>query len=267
MATKATGLWWSTPSARVRGAEVWLPRLVLWGAILAAWEWYGRQVGSFYFTTVGATAEAVVRIFTDQQIYRTLAGSLVHMVAGFALAASVGIGAGTLMGISRRAEHVLDPYVNLLLVSAVSTLLPLLIVLFGPGLPFRVAVVFLFAVPNITVNVAAGVRSVDPGLVETARAFGASRWQVARHVLVPAATPLVVAGLRIGLARAISGMVAAELWVIHGTGALLKAFAEQRKLDYFFALMLAIMVVAVAANALLRLAEARVAPWAGRARS
>src|SRR5690606_27400080 len=101
----------------------------------------------------------------------------------------------------------------------------------GTDLFFRVVVVFLFAFYYPLVNTAAGVRQTEGGLRDLAATMCMSRLTTFRKVVLPAVVPYVLVGVRLGLAAAVQGMVIAELWVLTGTGEVLKNLAQFRRLD------------------------------------
>jgi NitT/TauT family transport system permease protein len=192
----------------------------------------------------------------------TLAVSLEHLLIGFALAAAVGIPLGIAMGRSFVADQLIGMYVRGLFVTSLAAVLPLLIIVFGVSLRFRIAVVFLFAVFFIVVNTAAGARAVPAALMRTAEAFGVSPLRRFTTVVLPSAVPYIVVGLRLGVANAFSGMVLAELWVKRGTGASLAGLGANRDLPRFFALVLLITAIAALFAYGIRAAERRLMPWA-----
>ncbi len=190
-----------------------------------------------------------------------MAGSLSQLLVGFVLAVIVGLPLGLVIGGSRVGEAAFGHYVNALYVTSKEALLPLLIILLGVGFEYRVGVVFLFSVLYMIVSVAAGMRDVDPNLLETARSFGASRAQVGRFVAMPSMVPFIFAGLRLAYGFAIKGMILAELWVLGGTGRLLADLGLNRDLDQYFAAAVIIALVGVAGSWGLQMMERRVAPW------
>jgi NitT/TauT family transport system permease protein len=131
------------------------------------------------------------------------------------------------------------------------------------GLAARVFIVVLFAVVFITINTRAGVRCVEPTLIEMAKSFGASESQIWRRIIVPGALPAMFAGLRIGLGRAITGMVMVELILVaSGLGRLLLEFSGRMQSDLVFATVLAVIIEALTALSAMQMIERRVAPWA-----
>ncbi len=191
----------------------------------------------------------------------TLAGSLKQMLVGFGLAAAVGIPVGLVMGMWRVLDYVVGMYVNALFVMSLVALLPVLIIVFGVDLFFRISVVFLFSVFFIILATADGVREVDRGLLRTATSFNAGPIRRFTTVVVPSSLPFIVACLRLGLANAFSGMILAELWVVRDTGELLLQLGHNRDLPKFFALTLAVTLTASLAAALLKALERRLTPW------
>jgi ABC-type nitrate/sulfonate/bicarbonate transport system permease component len=234
----------------------WLHRAVVWGGLVGVWYALAVWKGPFFMATPAATVRGLGRLASEGYL-PTVATSLRQLSVGFGLAVAFGIPVGLLMGSARAVDDFLAPYVNTLFVTSKEALLPFLITLFGVALEFRVAVVFLFAVFFIIMNTAAGVRGVDAGLLETARAFRVPRRRILTKVVLPASLPYVIAGLRLGLATAIKGMVIAELWVTAGVGLLLKNFGAFRRLDMFFALSIVIIAIGVVSTSLLRLLERR----------
>jgi ABC-type nitrate/sulfonate/bicarbonate transport system permease component len=133
----------------------------------------------------------------------------------------------------------------------------------GLGLASQVLIVVLFALIYIVVNTRAGVRGVDPTLIEMARSFGANEAQVWWRILIPGAVPAILAGLRIGLGRAVNGMVVAELLLVAtGIGNLLLEYRAAFEGGKLFATVLAISLEAIVLLALMRALESWLAPWA-----
>jgi NitT/TauT family transport system permease protein len=187
---------------------------------------------------------------------------MTHLLMGFGLAALVGIPVGMAMGRSFVIDQVVGMYVRGLFVTSLAAVLPLLIIVFGVDLRFRIAVVFLFSVFFIVVNVAAGARAVPRQLMRTAEAFCISPLRRFTTIVLPSSLPYVVVGLRLGIANAFTGMVLAELWVSRGTGAVLEGLGRNRDLPPFFAMVLLVTLLAALSAFAIRAAERRLMPWA-----
>lgn len=212
--------------------------LILWQAV-ALWK------GPTWTPTVQAIMGAMVEVFTEGY-YLTVLESLETMFAGFLLTILIGIPIGVLMGVSRIADDFFSPWVMTLFSSPKEALLPLLIILFGVGFEYRVSIVVLFALFFVIMNTAAGVQYADKQLLETARAFCTPRWRFATRILIPAAAPFVVAGIRLGLGMAFKAMVIAELWISTGTGGLIEQVGSNRELDLFYAIAWLLVGLAIA---------------------
>jgi ABC-type nitrate/sulfonate/bicarbonate transport system permease component len=263
----------ATPAAapgrrRLRGAteNKWVQRAIVWGALLALYEVAAIAAGDFYLPRLGQIAGGFVEIVEDGRI-PTILESLQHLVVGFALATAVGIPLGMAMGRSFIVDQVVGMYARGLFVTSLAALLPLLIILFGVGFRFQVAVVFLFSVFFIIVNTAAGARDVPRPLMRTAEAFCVGRLRRFTTVVLPSSLPYIVVGLRLGVANAYTGMVLAELWVGEGTGGILEALGQNRDLPPFFALALIVTGLAAFSSFAIRVIERRLMPWAEEVRS
>jgi NitT/TauT family transport system permease protein len=201
--------------------------------------------------------------FRSGELWQPLYVSNQSMALGYILSVAVGLPLGLAAGRSRMLDRIMDPYIAILIAVPIAPLIPIVIVAIGLGLSARVFIVFLFTFIFILVNTRAGVRKVDPSLVEMAKAFGASEMEVWRLVVVPSAVPAIFAGLRIGLNRAIAGMVIVELLLIAvGIGRLLLETSGRLHGDLLFGLVIAIILEAQILLSLMRLAERKVAPWA-----
>jgi NitT/TauT family transport system permease protein len=145
------------------------------------------------------------------QIWNDLWVSGQELILGFVLAIVLGLPIGMLMGWYRRFNFALDPFVTFFNAIPRISLTPLLIIWFGIGINSKIAVVFLGALFAIIINTAVGVRNLDPALIKAARSFGANDMQLFRTIVLPGCVPFILAGFRLGLAHALTGVVVAEL--------------------------------------------------------
>ncbi len=225
-----------------------------------------RRLDSLLLPSFTETLRALAQLVGSPLLWEAMWISNQAMLLGFALAALVGILLGLLIGRWRSAERFLDPYLSILLVTPKSALMPLVIMATGLGLASRVMVTFTFAVVSITVNVRAGVRAIDPAWIEMARSFGASELQVWRKVLLRGALPAILTGLRLGLARSVSGMITLELtFVALGLGRLLLGFEETLRSASLYATVLVVIAEAVMLLQAFEWLERKMAPWTQQA--
>lgn len=247
-------------------------RLLKWGgraAILVAgallWEWLAGRSSSLMVPAFTGTVESLIGLLGSEAFWRAMALSNQAMLAGYAVAAGVGIAAGLAMGRWRVADELLDPYLSILLVTPMSAAIPVLIMLMGLGLESRVAVVFLFGLPAITVHTRAGIRAVEPAWTEMARGFGAGEGQVWRKVLLRGASPAILEGLRLGLVRSVTGMIATELLLVAvGLGRLLLDYQARFEAGPLCAVVVLVVGEAVILARLGEKAVMRLFPWVGR---
>ena len=242
-------------------------QLLLLAAILAAWEWYGRRASNFEFAPPSRIIAAARDMVETGELQRAVATSLEALLIGFALAAVVGITVGFAMGWWKTLGRTLDPFVSAMYVFPIVALVPAMIIWFGLDLQARVIVIFLFAVFEILISAYAGVKNVDPYVIDVARTFGARRPDLVRKVVFPAALPFVFTGLRMGMSRGIKGMITAEiLFAVVGLGRLIVENATLFRMDRVLAVALTIAVIGVALTGILQFVERRVVRWRSESR-
>jgi NitT/TauT family transport system permease protein len=210
------------------------------------WEILGRQQPLFASYPSAIAAAAVDLAFRDDRLVQALGSTLTGMAVGFAIATVAGVAIGLAMATIWLVDVVLDPYVNALYATPRVALIPLLVLWAGVGFELRVTVVVLSAIFPIIINVYAGVREVSPEYLDTARVFVASRRQTISTVVIPAALPFIFAGLRIGAARALTGITVAEMTAaVTGVGALLLTFSRTFATDRLFVVVVMIGILGI----------------------
>src|SRR5262249_49886746 len=184
------------------------------------------------------------------------------LAIGYALAIVVGIGVGIAMGRSPVTQKVLDPYVNFFQATPLIALVPLVVIWFGVGLKARVAVTFMLAVWSIIINTARGVAETPKNLRDAGRIYKLSRRQTIVSVALPNAVPSIFAGLRIGLGKALIGMVIAQMEIsVTGLGGLVINYGNAFKTAYLLAAIVTASLVGVIAAAILELVRRWAFPW------
>lgn len=241
----------------------WGLRALSLAGAASLWEFFGRTQHSLLLPTFTDTIGALIGLLGTRELWEALWVSNQAMVLGFSAAASIGILLGLCMGRWHLAETLLDPYLSILLVTPMSALIPIMIMMTGLGILTRVLIVFSFAVVVITVNTRAGLKTLDPNWIEMARSFGASEWLLWRKILLRGALPAIMTGLRLGMARAITGMVFVELLLLAlGLGRLILDFQGNFESADLYATVFVIVAEAVILMQVLKWLEQRVAPWA-----
>lgn len=205
---------------------------------------------------------AFVTLTGAGQLQRHLLTTLTELFYGFTLAVAAGLLLGYLMGSSRALNDILEPWIAAFYSIPIITIVPILIIWFGVGLLSKVVVIFLIAVVAVMLNTAAGVNTVDRGLLEVAAAFRLTPFQTALKVKLPSALPHVLTGIRLAVGRALLGVTIAELLAsTSGLGFLLKETAESYETASLFVAIVLLGAMGVTSFLLIRKFEQWVAPW------
>ena len=223
---------------------------------LVVWQIVGKREGDFFLAPPTSVVGAFGDVIRNGELADAVGSTAVGIVLGFAIAAVLGVTIGTLMGTSRAVAATLNPFVSAGYVIPEAAMVPLLIIWFGLGTTPRVIAVVLFAVFEIIVSTYAGVRNVDAALSEVARSFGAGPVQVFRRVVLMAALPYIFAGLRMGAARAVKGMVVAELlFAATGIGGAIETSANAYRTDKVMVYVIVITVLGIGFAGLVQAVE------------
>lgn len=180
---------------------------------LLLWEWVGTSglINPLFVSAPSKIGLAAFKMFSEGSIWNDIYVSGTEFVLGFAVAIVIGIPFGMLLGWYRTFNYIFDPFVSALNAAPRVALIPLLIIWFGIGIWSKVAIVFLGAIFPILINTQSGVRALDETLLRAARSFGANDWQIFRTIALPGSVPFILSGLRLGLGRALVGIVVGEL--------------------------------------------------------
>jgi len=218
--------------------------LVVW-AIL--WEIAGRLELTILLPPLSRIFVRMVEIVPTPTFMSALGLTAYAFLMGNLIAIVVGVPLGIIMGRSVIADRIFLPWVNLFLSAPLTALVPVIMVIFGLGQTTIIMTVVLFAIWIIVLDARAGVRSISPSLVEMAQSFGASRWQAFSHIYVWAALPEILAGVRLGMIRAVKGVIIGQLLVsIVGFGALFKLYGSRFLMEHFWAALLVLFAFAFA---------------------
>jgi NitT/TauT family transport system permease protein len=240
-------------------------RLASLSIALTLWEVAAANVDPVLFTSPSKVAVAAYRMVLSGELWTYLWPSLVVLAIGFVLAVVLGIGIGLLLARFWVLDVALNVYITFLYSIPSVALVPLIVLWAGFETTAKVIILFLFAFFPMVINTYQGVKSVDPKLIEVGRAFRCSERQLWANIVLPAALPFIVTGLRLALGRALIGMVLADLYTaISGIGYLIVRTASTYQVDKMFVPIVTLGLLGVTFTALLRLAEKYVAPWTAR---
>ncbi len=160
--------------------------------------------------------DAAITDISSGAIWPHIQASGTEYVLGFGAALLVGIPIGLAIGLFRRLNYLLDPWLSAIYATPTVALVPLIILVLGIELEAKVFVVFLEAIFVVTVSAMAGVRAADAQFHDIAQSFRASSWMRFRTVILPASVPFILTGARLGTGRALVGVVVAEFLASNG---------------------------------------------------
>jgi NitT/TauT family transport system permease protein len=229
---------------------------------LLAWHVASIPAGRLLLPSPLEVLPAFIDEVRSGQLLTATLSSLQVFVLGYALAIVSGVALGVLMGGMPRLGETLEIYVNALNATPRVAFIPFIILWFGLGTNAKIVVVWFQAVMPIVINTYAGVQNTDPDLLEAARSFGARRGQLFRHVMLPAALPYIVAGLRLGGANAMVGTVIAELYTaLSGLGYLIAQYGGTFQTARYFGPVLVLAAMGMLLSQALKILERRLARW------
>lgn len=182
---------------------------------LIVWEILStnRMISPILFPAPSSIFATLELRLESGDLLRDLTATLSESFVGYGLAILIGLPIGLAMGLWRRVDYTLEPFVIGLYSAPVVALYPLLILISGIGFTTIVILVVLFAIFPIVINTALGVRLVDPFLIRAAVSFGATRREVLLKVVLPASLPAIASGLELAVGRALTGAVVGELFI------------------------------------------------------
>jgi NitT/TauT family transport system permease protein len=241
----------------VIGASTVVLALVAWEAVYRL-----RLVDPLFVSAPSRILAAAAELFAEGGIWNDLRVSGIEFLVGFFLAVVVGIPLGMVMGWYRPLAYALDPFVSALYATPRVALLPLVVIWLGIGIWSKIAIVFLGAVFPVLLSTYSGVRTTDARLLRAARSFGADDLQIFRTLILPGSVPFIVTGLRLGVGRALIGVVVGELYAAQaGIGFLISVAGNSFQTDKVFVGVFIIALVGIASMEFLTRLERRFEQW------
>jgi NitT/TauT family transport system permease protein len=254
-------MWGEAPEVRTgRSPLLTAASLALWCLV---WEVAGRAGVATILPPLSRVVASGLEVLPSDKFAAAAWLSLRTFALGMAWAVAVGIPLGVVMARWEAVGRILRVWVNVFVSAPVSALVPVLMAVLGIGEATVVVTVFLFAVFVITLDTEVGVRQVSHSLVEMGSCFGASRGDLYRKILLPAALPEILAGLRLGAIRGVKGVVIGQLLIaILGVGELFELYSKHFLFEEFWALVIVVFAFAYAVSEGIALLERRVEHYA-----
>jgi NitT/TauT family transport system permease protein len=235
--------------------------LLVW---VVAWEIIGRLELLFLIPPFTEVLGGVVELLGNGKFHSAVGLSMQSFLAGMGLAILFGVPLGILMGRFRVVDELMGVWVNVFVSAPLSAVIPALMVILGFGQTTVIVTVMLFAIWIITLDTRAGVKNINPSLIEMANSFGARRWDLYSKIIFWAALPEVLAGLRLGLIRGVRGVVVGQLLIaIVGLGELFELYSRNFLMDLFWALIILIFVFAYLISEIVNRVEQKLDFYAG----
>jgi NitT/TauT family transport system permease protein len=241
----------------------WAVRVGAIALVLGVWELYGPALNKLILRPPSEIFRAFFELVANGELADAMSQSFRELFGGLAVALVVGLVLGIASGRWRFVFNAIDPLVSALYSVPAVALIPLLPVAFRSiGDPPRIAAVALFAVFPILINTQQGVRNVDRQLLEVARSFNTSERRLWTDVIVPSATPYVLAGVRLAIGRGLIGMIVAEFFIgLVGLGYLIISYENVFRIDRMFVPVIVVATMGVLLMGFVQWIEGRIAPW------
>jgi ABC-type nitrate/sulfonate/bicarbonate transport system permease component len=226
------------------------------------WEYYGRRMDPIFMAPPSAIFEAAVQLIQSGALKKAMVQTLWPFSVGMALTVVVGIALGIIMAQWRTLEYVLDPFINALYAIPRIALIPLIILWAGLEFVGKVSILVSVAIFPITVNTFSGIRDVRGAMLEIGRAYGATEWQIFWKIVLPAAIPFIMAGIRLAVGLAIIGIIVAEFFTaISGLGGMIVEYANVFATAKLFVPIIVIALIGVVLTEFVMWLERRMSRW------
>lgn len=202
--------------SKILGTTAVIVFLLLWESMGGALSVYNPipflRINPMFMSAPSLIFKTAVDMFSSGEIYHDLKISSIEFFWGYVLSVVVAVPFGIVTGWYKRVSYVFDPFVNAMNATPRVALLPLVIIWLGIGVLSKVGIIFLGAVFPMLINARDGVKTTPLNLINAARSFGASEWQVFKSVVFPSTLPFLLTGLRIAVGRALVGVLVGELY-------------------------------------------------------
>ena len=232
---------------------------------LLIWELAGNTfqlINPMFMSAPSLIWKAGVQLFVSGEIWNDLAVSGIEFGWGYLLSVAVGIPFGVAIGWYKKFAYICDPFVNAMNATPRVALLPLVIIWLGIGILSKIGIIFLGAVFPLIINTRDGVKTTPAHLLTAARSFGASEWQIFKSVVVPSTVPFILTGLRLGIGRALIGVMVGELYAATaGIGFMITVAGATFQTDKVFVGVLIFAISGMLATELIDRVERRFDKW------
>ena len=229
---------------------------------LSVWQIFGSQINPILLATPTSVASSGWNLITSGVLGDAFLRAMEVLLVGFGLAAIVGISVGVLMGRSKVAWRILNPYVSFFQATPLIALTPLVVIWAGIGFQAEIVITFLLAVWSVIINTAEGTKNTPAILLDMANIYHAKESSIVRNVAMPNAVPYIFAGLRIALAKALIGVIIGEMDIsLKGLGGLIINFGDAFQTAPLLAAIVSSSIVGVIGTVIIEVLRRKLAPW------
>ncbi|MGP0089338.1 MAG: ABC transporter permease [Xanthobacteraceae bacterium] len=239
-----------------------LIRVISVAVFFAVWEYFGHHSNPIFLVPPSAVFGAFVELLRDGSLITATKQSLYPFCTGLAITIVGGIAIGVVMAQIPFLEYVLDPFVNAFYAIPRIALVPLIILWVGLEFGGKVTILVSVAIFPVIVNTYAGIKDVRGSMIEIGRAYCATPWQIFMKIVIPAAIPFIMAGVRLSVGLAIIGIVVGEFFTaLGGLGGMIVDYANNFQTAKLFVPVLVIALVGVVLTEIVAAIERRLSRW------
>ena len=257
----------TAPTRRLASVR-WLIRGLIPVVAIGAWQLVTTtgDVNTQFFPPPLDVLAALRDLLSSGELVRALGSSLGRAGAGLGLGIAIGIAFGVLNGLFRISEELFDSSFQIVRQVPFIAMVPLFIIWFGIGEQFKVIVITLACVFPVYLNTYTGVRYVDRGLIEAGRVFGLSRPAVITQIVLPAALPSILVGIRYSMGVSLLALIIAEqVNTQNGIGQIISVASSALRIDIVTSGIIIYAVLGIAVDITMRVLERVLLPWARKA--
>jgi NitT/TauT family transport system permease protein len=237
-------------------------RLISVAVFFAAWEYWGRRMNPVFMVPPSAVFAAAIDMIRDGTLLTAIKQSLLPFSVGLVITIIGGIAIGIVMAQWPLLEYILDPFVNALYAIPRIALVPLIILWVGLEFGGKVTILVSVAIFPVIVNTYAGIKDVRGSMLEIGRAYGATPMQIFFKIVLPAAVPFIMAGIRLSVGLAIIGIIVGEFFTaMSGLGGLIVEYANNFATAKLFVPVIVIALVGVFLTEFVVFLERRLSRW------
>src|SRR5665213_1343952 len=233
-------------------------------AFLVIWQIVGQReiVRSDLISYPTEVMGTFVHLVSTGELGKNASVTLQEFLGGFVPSIVIGVVFGVVLALVKPLRELLDPLLTAIYTAPMIAFIPILVLWFGVGTYSKVVIVFMSAIFPVLINTRVGVSEIAEPWLRAVRSFGADQMQIVTKAILPGSMPAIMAGIRLGLGRAIVGLIAGEMYVsISGIGRMVQVYSSTARSSEIIVLVVVIAVFGSACVALLRSVENRMGTW------